>query len=276
MPLLTINDLQNGDPKEIERLTAIGKKLSDHYEDFLAKDQGDGHTRAPGLHASEISGCARRAVYSLIGTERKDDVAPIWKKRFKVGHAIHKMLQDDFEKMVNTTHLHLSFEPEATIAPELQPVAALWNIQSHCDGVFVIRETWDGPEIARVLLEIKTEAPDSYEKLNSPRDSHLDQAHVYMKCLDVPFIWFLYWNKGNQNYTPSDHPRFFIKFDPKRWAKLEERFTGFHEAAKSGVLPDREEGMLCEFCAFSHVCAPEYLTRRDGRLPVLPQSWKTK
>jgi hypothetical protein len=279
MPLATINDLLTSAPDEVEGLIKKASALCDVYETHLAEDAGDAHLRVPGIHASEVSGCGRRIVYSLIGMERRELLtAPVWRRRFRIGHAVHEMFQRDFKRMARAMGIsgvqdwHISFEEEVPIAPRFQAMAHEWSIYSHCDGVFTIRERWDGPVVLRVLLEIKTKSPAQYELLMKkahPELDHVEQAHVYMACLDVPMTWFLYYNKGNQNYTGTDIPGFLIRFDPLLWATLEERFRRAHDAAAAAVplagqllesnLPPREESVKCDFCAFSWTCKPARL-----------------
>lgn len=282
MPLNTINDLLNGPAEEVDGLVRKARNLCDVYEDFLVASPGDTHSRVPGIHASEISGCERRIVYSLIGMERRELSEQAWRRRFRIGHAIHTMFQRDFQHMARELGLrevqnwHISFEPELTIAPRLQAVANEWSIFSHCDGVFTIRERWDGPAILRVALEIKSKSPKQYEELMKkavPEADHIEQAHVYMACLDVPLTWFLYYNKGNQNYTGTDMS-FLIRFDPRLWAELEARFRRSHDAAGSALtldgqvieeaLPPRTKSVKCQFCAFSWTCKPPWLNKAVG------------
>lgn len=265
MPLLTIDDLMNGDPAEVLELTTMATGISQMYEKFIDEEPKDGNKRSPGIHASEISGCERKVVYSLLKTERRDEAAPVWRKRFKIGHAIHEMFQRDFNRMAKREDMNIDFVEEATIAPDRgQYYASKWDIYSHCDGIFTIKDARSGVPIVRVALEIKSSAPDDYEKMKAPKPEHIEQAHVYMACLDVPLVWFLYYNKGNQNYTGSDNPSFFVKFDPKVWAGLEERFERFHTSAALGVLPDRQESIVCEFCPFVWTCGPKTVVRRKG------------
>lgn len=285
MPLATLNDLLTGDPHEVEGLIKKASSLGDVYETYLDEDPGDTHTRAPGIHASEVSGCGRRIVYSLIGMERRELSGRAWRRRFKIGHAVHEMFQRDFKRMAralgirDTQAWHISFEEEVPISPRLQAMAREWGIQSHCDGVFTIRERWDGPVLLRVLLEIKTKSPTQYDllmKKAQPEPDHIEQAHVYMACLDVPLTWFLYYNKGNQNYTGTDIPGFLIRFDPLLWGALEARFRRAHDATAAAVpldgqllegnLPPREESIKCDFCAFSWTCKPARLN--NARKPA--------
>jgi hypothetical protein len=273
MRLLTIDDLLTGDPEEVDTLIAKGMGLSDMYEDYLANDEGDTHLREPGIHASEIK-CERAMVYSLNGEERKEKSAPEWKRRFKVGHVIHDMFQTQFEKMAGMKNSYVTFEREVKIHPcPEQPIAAMWDIHSHTDGLFTVREAPEAPPIVRVLLEIKTESASGYESLKEPRPDHEEQGTVYMKTLDTPLIWFLYFNKGNQNYTPSTNPNFFCRYKPAIWDRIEKRieFAHTHHALKT--LPDRRESVKCEFCSFSWTCNPACLNKMGRGHAKQPAHW---
>lgn len=272
--LTTILDLQANSEDENSGLVDRARQLCTVCEEILATDKGDGHTRAPGIHASEISGCKRKIVYSLLGTERRDQAAPIWRERFRMGHVVHALLQKQMHMIAGLTQKsdlgwHISFEDELEIAPRLQRMAKKWDIYSHCDGIFTIRESWDGPAILRIALEIKSEAPDSYSKLKGVKPDHVEQGHVYMACLDVPMIWFLYFNKGNQNYTNTDQT-YLLQFDPRLWKSLEERFEECHDYAAAQELPPKEESVKCEFCAFSWTCQPACVANRGNVIYTRP------
>ena len=257
MPLLSVDDLL-GDEEEVATLVGHAAGISETYDRYQSEDKGDTHKRLPGIHASEATGCMRRAVYSLMGTQRIEETALHWKRRFKMGHAIHDMFQKDFHKMAGREDLGITFEDEVKLRPCIeQPLSAKWDIQSSADGIFTIWK--DKKPLIRVLLEIKSASPTDYESLREPKEEHLDQTTIYQACLDVPLVWFLYFNKGNQNFTPSTNPSFFRKFDARRWEKLEAHFEKIHTAAALKILPDRQESVLCQFCAFSHVCEPETL-----------------
>jgi len=262
MPLVKINDL-NGPKEEVEDFVDRATMISQQYDDFLEMDEGDGHLRAPGIHASEISDCERRMVYNVLGTTHKSKIRKTWRQRFEVGKALHAMLQRDFLRMAMNSRGLITFDYEVPIGPQYQKIAKELNIHSSCDGVFTFRDDPFGPAVLRVGLEIKTESPDGYDKLNSPRAKHIEQAHVYMKALDLPLLWFLYFNKGNQNNTSSMAP-FLIRFNPELWAVLETRCRRVLSAVQRNELPERQEGLHCEFCPFSHVCQPAYLNKKMG------------
>jgi hypothetical protein len=218
--------------------------------------------RASGIHASEASGCMRRLVYSIMDQERKVDPATTdtnMKMRFSIGHAVHAMLQNDWHRIAEASNGRMAFEDEVPINPEVSEVAKEYNIYSSSDGIITLFDTDDTPRI-RMGFEIKTESPGGFEKLKEPRPYHIEQAHVYMACLDLPLMWFLYYNKGNSNITTSFTP-WVIRFNRNLWEQMELRFVKALHLAETGDLPDREEGMPCRWCPFSYTCQPQTLNR---------------
>lgn len=266
MPLLTINDLLNHAPNDLTHVLKQAQELSNIYDSWAESDEGDGPDRKPGIHASEVAGCPRKMVYAIRGTPRVGANKKFWRQRFKAGQAIHSWLQDDFHRMAQASGGAILFEDEVRLSPQHQELAKFWGIQSSCDGVFTFQEACgEGEEgetlwkpVLRVGLEIKTEAPDGFKELKEPKPDHIEQAHVYMACLDLPLMWFFYMNKGNQNNTPSQGP-WLIPFDDARWHEMEKRFQEAHDHVHVGTLPPRSEGIQCEFCAFRAECKPDYL-----------------
>jgi hypothetical protein len=269
MPLASIADLNNAEAPE---LVELAKKLSTMYDDFL--DNFPEHNdRLPGIHASDLSSCVRRTVYCLVATERKQSISKHWQKRFQMGHAVHAMVQNQLKRMAARENAkrfaesmalengwHLTFEDEVKVKPELQELARYYKFHSSCDGVFSFRYSPEESPFLRVGLEIKTEAPDSFEKLKSPKGYHLDQMHIYMAALDLPLTWFFYYNKGNQNNTESNAP-WLITFNPVTWQRMEGRARTALQSEATGILPDKEEGAHCEFCPWSWTCEPKHLHR---------------
>jgi len=280
---MTIADLER--PKdELVPLIEMATKLSDTYFDFLANDTathkykvfigGEGE-RKPGIHASEISGCFRRLVYSVSDTERKSDPKTTnvnMRMRFKLGHAIHAMIQDDLERMAEASNGALHFLKEVRIVPGVSPVASEWGIESSCDGVFAFLDKDKNPYM-RVGLEIKSASDGEYEKLKEPKKEHAEQTCVYMACLDLPLMWTLYYNKSNSNFT-SSHPPFLSQFNRKLWESLELRFVKTQYLADTKNLPEREEGMPCKWCPFSWHCNPSILQAKPTTRHISPGMFK--
>jgi hypothetical protein len=268
MPLVRISDL-NGPSAHVVDMIEKAKSLSILYDQY-ANDEDDGAHRAAGIHASELSPCLRKVVYSLLATEKKKNLSKFWRQRFRVGSAVHGWLQDDFHRIARRTKSvecaqqmaiekgwTLEFESEAPVSPKHQEIAKRFHIHSSCDGVFTFRDP-TGTVMLRVGLEIKTENADSYEKLRAPKPEHVEQGHIYMACLDVPLMWFMYFSKGTQNNTPSHGP-WLVPFDSRIWAIAEVKCVAALEHAREARLPLRTETIVCQFCPYAYDCQPQIL-----------------
>jgi len=255
MPLATIQDLTGPDAFElIEKAKLLSSEYDAYLDDFVEETP---HERLPGIHASEISTCHRRAVYTMLDTKKVDESdRKFWTLILEIGKAIHELHQNHFHRMARELKT-FQFEAEAPIGQ--QPLAKKWGIHSSCDGIFTFSEkdpnTWNRKVSLRVGLEIKSISPSGFERLREPKPEHIEQAHVYMACLNLPMMWMLYHNKGNHNLTPSTPP-WLIKFNPKLWAKLEARFQGWVDLIKAKELPEQRPGIHCGFCPYKWTCNP--------------------
>lgn len=275
MPLNTIEDLVSESNENIALLTAWASDLSDMYEDFVKKDEDDvsftagwhsAKGRSDGIHASELSGGCRRPVYySLTQVKRVEkELDPFWKKRFRVGHLYHALLQEDLRRMCEKSGGLLRFDREVRIDPSLQAVSKEYNIKSSCDGVISFHDHPYGPAMLRVAIEIKTESPDQFKDLKEPKPEHRRQTCVYMKCLNTPLCWTFYINKGNQNIKPSKHP-FLFHFDHDLWRTIETETRDVIRLATIQEVPPRKESIVCEFCGYSEICQPPSLFKKKAR-----------
>lgn len=255
--------------------------LSQLYFDHISRDQDENYeyrveifgskTRAPGIHASEISKCQKLLVYSILGVERKiesDTVDVNMLMRFRVGTAIHSMIQNDWERIAAKSGGSLGFQSEAKINPSLGGYAGRWGIHSSCDGIITFLD--NGQPYLRVGLEIKSISADGYDKLRQPEPDHKEQTTLYMATLDLPLMWVVYYNKSNSNISTS-YPPFLFQFDPKLWGELESRFAGARSLAEKQTLPQGTEGFQCGWCPYSWCCKPAYLKQRNAssRPPVI-------
>jgi len=280
MALNSISDL-NGPADEVAQWIQAARQLSVLYDAYCDREEKDDGRRLPGIHASELSPCLRKVVYTLNGHPKRLRAKKFWRQRFKVGHALHGAIQKDFHDIARLSRIEgafafakglafergwtVKFEDEVRLAPGKQEISTRYNIHSAADGVFTFF-AGDQP-VLRVLLEIKTESPQSYEKLREPKPEHLEQVHLYMAALDIPLTWFFYFSKGTQNNTPSSFP-FLLPFNPQIWATVEQKCQDALAHQAAGTLPDRVETIVCEFCPYAFACKPP--TNRAERNPVDP------
>lgn len=277
--LMTIPDLQGNWQHHLDTIKLLGVWFDDlkRYENtdvsfnvFIPSER----TREPGVHASEVSGCMRRFVYALSGFERKllpSQVDVNMKRRFSIGHVIHAMTQAELTRMVMMFgNGYVEFIDEVKIDPSTNEFTRTYMVYSHSDGLFTFFDANFNPVI-RLILEIKTESDKEFEKLTAPRQSHIEQAHIYMRSLDAPVTWFLYYNKSSSLWTPPAAP-WLITYDRKLEAQLENRIQAGYKMAYEHSLPQAEEGFSCGWCPFAYDCKPTYLatmgrkSTRPGRL----------
>jgi len=263
MPLLRIADLEQ---PNIEPLVAAAQEMSDLYEKWEGRDE---HDRPAGIHASEISGCPRKAVYTMLGTQKMDKPDTMWLRKFRHGHWVHEGLQRELHSMAKHQEGKLTFKSEVPINPYNSEIAKQFGIYSSADGILTKRATGENGmpvDIVRVGLEIKTCSPAEFEKLTGPKDAHVEQVMTYMACLDVPCFWLLYYNKGNENTTPS-RGKFFVRFQHSTWDNLAGRFSRWLDMVEQQVLPDPEVGIGCEWCPYRWTCNPVGVRNRSPRVP---------
>lgn len=289
MQLVTLSDLARPE-EELAPLIAQAQRLGDLWLEFIKQDTdaheyavtiGGEKDRSAGIHASEMSKCMLRLVYSIAGVERKPDAQAQkanMKLRFRTGSAVHSMIQSDFKRMAAWyTKNHqaqgwaLTFASELPVRKDLQEIAKAWDLSSSCDGAFTFW-VWDNgiwrPYI-RLGLEIKTSSDAQFAERKKPEADHLEQTCLYQATLDLPLMWLLYYNKSNSNFTTPFAPWLF-KFDKNLWEReLEVRFAKAHHHAETKQMPERTEGMHCSWCPFAYVCQPKVLTKPAYGNPVV-------
>lgn len=251
--------------------------LLDRYHAHIATDSqaaqfisgwGASSSRTRGLHASELrsNGCLRPAVYSLKGAPRDEheEFDAFWKKKFRAGHALHSVFQYDFHQMAKRSGGLLDFDDEVRVGPEYQAIAKEYDFSSSTDGRFGFRRDPYGPLYLRVGLEIKAISPNSWPEDSSPPEYYLDQVCAYMRMLDLPLMWILYYCKGTHAIKPSKYP-WLIEFDFDRWERLDDVIHRVNTHVHTGTMPERQESFSCEFCGFKGTCQPKILEKKKQR-----------
>lgn len=266
MKILTIEDAAQDTSNTLQQEVT---RFHDEYTDWMAHEGDDDQDfRPPGVHASEVSGCQRRFVYSLRGEPAVRKAPAKMKNIFQIGHLVHSLLQKSFHRFGRTERAKrkVTFRDEVSIDPHTNTVARTYNIYSSCDGVFTFWQNDEGvwTPYMRIGLEIKTMGPDEFKGLTAPKQEHIEQAHIYMACLDLPATWLLYVNKSNgQTLPPSGN--FLVHYRAKTWDKLTSRIESAYDHVGCNTLPEREEDFPCTWCPYAKSCEPAYLKRYAER-----------
>lgn len=234
--------LPNATPKTFVELEDAFTGIS--YE--LLKQRDKGFSSYPSVHPSEAGGCPLRVAFALRGFQRKPplDPDPQMLLRFEIGKAIHEIFQSRYEMFKG----RVLFEKEVEISPETSSVAETYCVTGHCDGVFTEIST-----SLKMGLEIKSMSGRSFTgtKLS---DLYKQQATLYMACLGLNYMMFLFVNKDNARLESILYP-----FDEQVWADLQSKLEGIMLKVVIGKPVDRSPNrVVCRtMCNFYWACNPE-------------------
>lgn len=253
-----------GDKKKVLGYVQIIPKIEAYLEDKNLEDEG----RALGVFsASDLGnktghslcgkypiGCARLLYYRYIEQEPRDKIPPRLRRIFDTGKGIHEQLQGYLHIIAD--HLEAeTFVDEAECNPENSEVANSYDIESTTDGVWTISV----PDLAlRYGLEIKSMKDELFRKLNGAEIYHVVQCHVYMACLDLPFMVVLYYNKND-----SSMAEFVVSFNDEIWNAITEKINYVRRCAVDEEEPEREVGFHCRTCRYAYVCNPPKPEKRN-------------
>lgn len=244
--LLTIDDLN----LHTAIINDPNTSIAEVYKKYLANPYEG--TRTPGVHASEVCSCLRKTYYTMLNVRKGDRPPTDLQARFEIGHAFHEMVQRSLRYAGNTRG---DFTFQAEVPTHTTSLGRQHNIQSHCDGIF----TWldaDKKPLLRIGLEIKTESHQGFKDLRTPKQQHIDQALVYMACLDLPLMYFAYINKNDGAWKPMEAPWLYV-FDHERWRYLLDRIELVTASYLEKRAPKKETGFHCTMCPYQYVCKPK-------------------
>jgi|GEM_PF-2759519 len=270
MKLRNIQHLHEADEKDVKE--ALGHiqfipKIESYLEDlnleqhpkrlgvFSASDLGNKTGRS--LCGKYPIGCARLLYYRYVGVEPRDSIPPRLRRIFDTGHKIHDQLQGYLHKVASESKQE-SFADEVKFDETKSQLADEYDIVSTADGVWEI----EAPDIDLCYgLEIKSMNGDLFKKLNGPERYHVVQSHVYMACLDLPFMVILYYNKND-----SSMAEFVVRFEYDIWHAITEKINYVRKCAVEEEEPEQEIGFHCRTCRYSYICKPPKPQKRNIRM----------
>lgn len=276
--IMTISDLQNASPEDIEEVRASinlanivrqqmikdGQKdglTLEEYEHHLATRKerkttcktcrGKGYTlpyeRSCGtIHASSAHYCRTRLYYDVIGDiAPKHTIDPSLAFTFQIGHALHETVQNSLANALGER-----FQEEVKIdLPEA------FVSGSSVDGVIEL-------DNCRVVLEIKS-IGSKFTSLASPLDYHRNQAMgIYATAVDAPFVSTLYVEKA----WPHNFKEFVEVYDPKvyeRWWRDKGSYVEKAIEEERPPLADADK-WECVDCPYGHAC-DQYIDPKKSR-----------
>lgn len=268
MRLTSIQHLRDADPKSVKSILGyvqVAQKIEAYLEDmnleehpkrlgvFSASDIGNKTGRS--LCGKYPIGCGRLLYYRYVGEEAHDKIPPRLRRIFDTGSAIHRQLQDYLHAISERTGGVETFVEEAEFNEGNSDVASSYDIESTTDGIWTVKV----PELELTFgLEIKSMKDELFKKLNGPEPYHVVQCHVYMACLDLPFMAVLYYNKND-----STMAEFVVQFDDDIWNAITDKINFVRKCAVDEKEPEREVGFHCRTCRYAHICKPPKPEKRD-------------
>lgn len=269
--LVAYLDSQNTEPDCLQLQFSIGR-TGRRTKVYHASSVGGADGRIKTDDGREfITGCARRLYYERIGAAGTQNFDARVRCILDTGTAVHAQLQGYCHAMAK--RLGDVFADEVDVDPEVNPVAKALGISGHCDGIYTTGS-------ARFGLEFKTagswvwgntveEEWRNGQKVVTgftPKTEHLVQATIYQKCLDLPAMVILYYEKDRSRF--AEHVQWF---DAGLWHAIERKLLYVEQRAKKLLPPAREEctnrrnPWSCSGCPFRVQCDPDVLKPKKKR-----------
>lgn len=232
-------------------------------------DMGSWGRRTGIFHASSVGnlsgkslcgrypmGCGRELYYSFTGAPSEEAWDPRTRRILDTGSAVHAQLQSYLSEIARRSGGEETFIPEADIDPNKNEVADMMDLSGHTDGIYLV----DNSRIkVRFGLEIKTINDAGYKGTGGPHAEHKIQGTIYQKCLDLPVMLFLYYNKNDSNIVEYPHV-----YDPRMWDAIEDKLNFVRDHVMEETEPPQEVGWQCNRCKYKLICKPPKV-RKAGK-----------
>jgi len=226
--------------------------LNDHRKSNVFHPSSIGSLTGKSLDGKYPVGCARFLYYDYTGAESEGSTEPRLRRIFDTGSAVHGQLQAYLAEIARRSGGTEEFTPEAFFDPDHNEVADAFDIAGSTDGIYLIHD----PVQIRFGVEFKTINDAGYQKTSGPHQEHLIQGTVYQKCLDLPVMVFVYYNKND-----SSMAEFVQIYDERRWDAIAQKLDMVRDLALKREEPGREDGWHCMNCKYKAVCKPPKRSR---------------
>lgn len=218
------------------------------------------------FHPSSIAHpCDFKLYLDLVGAIERKKHGTRLQCIFDTGTAIHGMMQ--YYLVTHSLYHDWSYVDEASFNPENSLEANRLRVRGSADGLGTRRIVAHLDLTMKIIFEFKSISSSGYRKLgNKPLTPHLQQTHMYMRCLDAPVCCVIYINKDDSNMTGFTYP-----FDQQVWEPLEKRIVNI--AARADRLDDpakNESAWHCLECGYYEECGPD-LPRKTSTMQGAPR-----
>lgn len=226
-------------PKQEKLVKKTGDELVEELiksiDDHLALRNAPQQKKVGGFHPSYTNQCARYWYYLFEGVEMTTSFSPQTYRIFDNGHAVHERIYSYLRD------LGILVAEEIPVTYDSPP------IEGTADGIIDLN--------GHKLIELKSISNEGfhYRQLHKkPKDDHIRQAQIYMKCLDLPSGFVIYENKNNQEILPI-----YIERDDAFIDKLFKKYNGIYDAylkREIPIQPYKRSSAKCAECDLADKC----------------------
>lgn len=196
-------------------------------------------------------GCKRKMFYKYTGAPKKMIIPASLRKRWDAGSAIHEMFQRYLMDMSSKQQYSITDAiPEFEIVPEMGGYVEKYTIVSKVDLHYSV-SSWP------YIMEIKTDAQETFNKRTKPSPAHITQANIYMALLDIPVSNLFY-----ISFSPEmPIKEYIVEFDSSLWQACVDKMDYVISCIGDEKIPEREGSVwFCKSCEYKHICRPPEVT----------------
>lgn len=227
-------------PAETEELTTsqIEESLTKAIDLSFEKRNSKQFKKVGGFHPSYTNQCSRYWYYLFQGVEMETSFSPQTHRIFDNGHAVHERIYSYLRDM------GILIAEEIPVSHDSPP------IEGTADGIIDFH--------GKKLIELKSISNEGFEYrriYNKPKDEHVRQSQIYMRCLDLDQAFVIYENKNNQSILPIliDRDDEFIDKLFKKYTKIYQNFTEGNIPAHPYKITSKN----CSNCDLASMCWSE-------------------
>jgi CRISPR/Cas system-associated exonuclease Cas4 (RecB family) len=241
-------------------LDAYNKKVAGREPEDCKACDGTGAWTPPKpreigvIHPSSAYGCVLKLYYDVTGEiAPRDVIRPELAITFAMGHAIHDVVQGALHRVYGE-----GFTDEA-------PIDMVGFVRGNTDGIIYIKLS-DGRTV-KVVLEIKSAGPSTYDGLRSPVKEHRIQAGgLYATALDAPFTVYLYvskiWPHPMKEFVEVYDPSTFSGWWRRKGAKVEKALEARAAGEKWPEPVADAKPSECGQCSYEYACKSSLAKKR--------------
>ena len=213
----------------------LSEELITAIDNSFVERNGKQFKQVVGFHPSYTNQCARYWYYLFQGVEMETSFSPQTHRIFDNGHAVHERIYSYLREM------GILVAEEIPVSYDNPP------IEGTADGIIDFH--------GRKLIELKSISNEGYEYrriYNKPKDDHVRQAQIYMRCLDLEQAFVIYENKNNQSILPI-----LIERDDDFIDKLFSKYTKIYQNFVDKNIPKqpyKRTSKNCSNCDLAAMC----------------------